>query len=104
MNTHSRTADCRRELFTAHAALCGAKREICRAVMKEVTSDGSLRVLEEAGLRSAVIESLLKAVQEHIERRAGGMRIGALMFSLEAGFLGETEEAERMLSEWRQEL
>ena len=104
MNTHSRTADCRRELFTAHAALCGAKREICRAVMKEVTSDGCLRVLEEAGLRSAVIESLLKAVQEHIERRAGGMRIGALMFSLEAGFLGETEEAERMLSEWRQEL
>lgn len=104
MDTHSRTADCRRELFTAHAALCGAERAVCHAVMNEVSSDGCLRVLKEAGLQSAVIESLLQAVQEHLERRAGGMRIGALLFSLEAGFLGETEEAERMLSEWRQEL
>jgi cobalt-precorrin-5B (C1)-methyltransferase len=104
MDTHSRTADCRRELFTAHAALCGAERAVCHAVMNEVSSDGCLRVLKEAGLQTAVIESLLQAVQKHLERRAGGMRIGALLFSLEAGFLGGTEEAERMLSEWRQEL
>ena len=28
MNTHSRTADCRTELLCAHAALCGAPRDI----------------------------------------------------------------------------
>ena len=31
MNTHSRCADCRTELFCAHAALCGADAVTCRA-------------------------------------------------------------------------
>ena len=52
MNTHSRVADCRRELFCAHAALCGADRETCRALMEEVSTDGCLAVLETAGCAS----------------------------------------------------
>ena len=103
MNTHSKTADCRRELFVAHAALCGAPAGVCRALMNEVSSDGCLRVLEEAGLRSAVMESLLSAVQAAITRRAGDMRIGALLFSLELGLLGTTDEAVRILEKWRTE-
>ena len=31
MNTHSRMADCRTELFCTHAALCGASQATCRA-------------------------------------------------------------------------
>ena len=103
MNTHSKTADCRRELFCAHAAICGADTDTCRALMYEVTTDGCLRVLDKAGLRDAVTQSLLKAIQEVLTRRADGMRIGALLFSREAGFLGVTEEAARMLEEWRAE-
>ncbi len=101
MNTHSKTADCRRELFVAHAALCGADIGTCRALMREVSSDGCLRVLEEAGLRDAVLQSLLEAVQRQLSRRASGMRTGALLFSREAGFLGLTEEADALLREWR---
>ena len=103
MNTHSRTADCRRELFCAHAALCGADTETCRALMSEVTTDGCLTVLEQAGLRAAVMRSLLDAVQQALTRRAGGMRIGALLFSLERGLLGMTEEAAAMLGEWKEQ-
>ncbi len=102
MNTHSRTADCRRELFVAHAALCGADTATCRALMDEVSSDGCLRVLDGVGLKAAVTESLLRSVQAALECRADGMRIGALLFSLESGLLGMTGEAAQMLEEWRQ--
>ena len=101
MNTHSKTADCRRELITCHAALCGADRDTCLALMDEVTADGCLRVLDHAGLRAPVMESLLCAVQEQLTRRAGKMKIGALLFSNEAGFLGLTDTARALLDEWR---
>ncbi len=102
MNTHSHNADCRRELFVAHAALCGADTATCRALMDEISSDGCLRVLQETGLSDTVMASLLNAVQKTITRRAEGMRTGALLFSLEKGMLGLTDEASCMLREWRQ--
>ncbi len=101
MNTHSKTADCRRELFVCHAALCGAGADTCRALMDEVTTDGCLAVLDRARLRDAVMQSLLHAIQKQLSRRAGEMRIGALLFSNEAGLLGLTDLAREMLREWR---
>ena len=98
MNTHSRVADCRMELFCAHAALCGADTALCRALMEQVSSDGCLALLTEAGLREPVMESLLAAMQRHLDRRAGGqIRLGALCFSNEYGFLGMTEGAKELL-------
>lgn len=38
MNTHSRWADGRAELFCAHAALCGADRDTARALMDSATA------------------------------------------------------------------
>ncbi|MBQ6928129.1 MAG: cobalamin biosynthesis protein CbiD [Oscillospiraceae bacterium] len=101
MNTHSRTADCRRELFVAHAALCGADTATCRALMAEVSSEGCLAVLERNGLRETVMQSLLAAIQEVLTRRAGEMRIGALLFSSETGLTGLTEGAKELLEVWR---
>ena len=101
MNTHSRMADCRQELFCAHAALCGAGQELCRALMLQPTSDACLALLEEAGLIAPVLESLLAAVQRHLSRRAEEMRVGAVIFSNTRGLLGMTEQAERMIREWR---
>ncbi|MBO5556184.1 MAG: cobalamin biosynthesis protein CbiD, partial [Oscillospiraceae bacterium] len=101
MNTHSHVADCRRELFCAHAALCGGSRELCRALMAQVTSDGCLQLLEEAGLREAVMDSLLPEIQAVLHRRAGDkLRIGALLFSNEFGSLGQTETAAELLRVW----
>ena len=101
MNTHSRMADCRQELFCAHAALCGAGQELCRALMLQPTSDACLTLLEDAGLIAPVLESLLDAVQRHLSRRAEAMRVGAVIFSNTRGLLGMTEQAERMIREWR---
>ena len=100
-NTHSRVADCRTELITAHAALCGAGTETCRALMKQVSADACLDVLDAAGLRQPVTESLLDAIRQRLDRRSGGaLRIGALLFSNEHGLLGMTEEARALLAEW----
>lgn len=102
MNTHSRTADCRRELFCAHAAVCGAGTAVCRALMEQVTTDGCLAVLDAAGLRDAVMASLMDAMQQHLDRRVGGAyAVGAVTFSNQYGLLGMTAEARQILTEWR---
>ena len=101
MNTHSKVADCRTELFTAHAALCGAGQEVCRALMAAATTDACIAILDEARLREPVMASLLAAVQRHLDRRAGDkLRVGAVVFSNEYGLLGKTETAEAILLDW----
>ena len=66
--------------------------------MEQVSTDGCLALLAEAGLREPVMESLLAAMQRHLDRRAGGpIRLGALCFSNEYGFLGMTEGAKELL-------
>ena len=100
MNTHSREADCRRELFTAYAALYGAGRNVCEKLMACATTDACLSVLEEEDIREDVMRHLLDAVSAHIEKRAGGMRISAAVFSNERGLLGTTQGTDRLLAEW----
>jgi cobalt-precorrin-5B (C1)-methyltransferase len=104
MNTHSHMADCRRELFCAHAALQGAGREVCRALMDQATTDGCIAVLDGVGLREAVLESLLEAMQAHLDRRGGGaLALGAVTFSNEYGLLGMTPRAREIWTRWRAE-
>ena len=96
MNTHSRVADCRRELFCAHAALQGADAALCRELMEAATTDACLALLDKHGpdsLRQRVLDSLLTAIQEHLDHRAGGTQTGAVLFSNEYGFLGQTSGA-----------
>lgn len=101
MNTHSRWAGCRGELFCAHAALAGAGRETCAALMEAATADACIAVLEREGLRQAVLDSLLNAVQRHLDRRAAGaFRAGAALFSNAYGPLGRTPGAKEILERW----
>ena len=103
MNTHSHTADCRTELFCTHAALCGASRKVCTALMDAATTDACLDILDAAELRAPVLESLLRAIQLHLDRRAAGtFRVGAILFSNQHGPLGQTETATQILNEWKE--
>ena len=103
MNTHSHTADCRTELFCTHAALCGASRGVCTALMDAATTDACLDILDAADLRTPVLESLLRAIQLHLDRRAAGtFRVGAILFSNQHGPLGQTETAAQILNEWKE--
>ena len=101
MNTHSRTADCRTELFCAHAALCGANREVCQALTDCPTSDACIAVLDGAGLRVAVLDSMLTAIQGYLDRRAAGaFQVGAVAFSNQYGHLGRTSQAKELMDAW----
>ena len=101
MNTHSHTADCRTELFCTHAALCGAARDTCAALYDAATTDACLDILDAAGLRAPVLESLLQAIQLHLDRRAAdAFRVGAVLFSNQHGPLGLTPTAKELLNTW----
>ena len=102
MNTHSKQADCRTELFCAHAALCGADAATCRALMDAATTDACLEILDAANLRGPVVASLLDAIQTHIDRRAAeAFRVGAVLFSNQTGPLGQTKTADTLLKTWK---
>lgn len=103
MNTHSRYADGRREMFCAHAALCGGGQPLCRALMAAATADACIALLLEAGLWEKVRDSLLSAIEVQLARRGAGVRTGAVLFSNTYGLLGMTEGAKRLLEEWTKE-
>ena len=101
MNTHSRQADCRRELITAHAALCGGSRALCRGLMDCATTDACLDLLRESGLMEPVMKSLAGAIGNTLTRRAGeNCRIGAILFSGGSRRVCMTREAEELMKDW----
>lgn len=102
MNTHSRYADCRTELVCAHTAVCGASCEVCASLLQAATTDACIEILDSADLRKPVLESLLKAIQQHLEYRVRGKyRIGAVLFSNQYGLLGQTQMAKEIIESWK---
>lgn len=102
MNTHSRYADCRTELICAHAVLCGASREVCVALMQAATTEACIKILNSVHLREQVLDSLLDAVQRHLEYRAQGKyKIGAVLFSNQCGLSWQTQSAKEMMESWK---
>ena len=102
MNTHSRTADCRCELFCAPAAAAGASQGLCRRLLGAATTDACIALLDEEGLRGPVLAALTAAAQRHLEgRAAGAYRAGVAFFSNQYGLLGASGEAAALTAEWR---
>lgn len=98
MNTHSRNADGRMEILTAHGAVCGADQELCRRLMECVTTDDALELLGEAGLLSPVMEVLMERMEFYVNHRCGSaMEIGVITFSNRQGLLGKTRQADGLL-------
>ena len=49
------------------------------------------------------MQSLLAAIQTHLERHANGAyRVGALLFSNQYGLLGRTDTAAKILRQWEE--
>lgn len=102
MNTHSSVADGRQEIFTAHAALCGAPRDTLQALMQSVTIDACLEVLDQANLRNPVLERIGKAIDDRLRYRLRGKaEIGYLMFTNQSGVLAQSKNAAKLCEEFR---
>ncbi len=94
MNTHSSVADGRQEVFTAHAALCGAPVDTLEALMDSVTVDVCIDLLDAVGLREAVLARIGKAIETRlVARLRGRARIEYLMFTNQYGVLAQSAGA-----------
>ncbi|PWJ52152.1 cobalt-precorrin-5B (C(1))-methyltransferase CbiD [Faecalicatena contorta] len=100
MNTHSRQADCRMEIFAAHAAMAGALTGDVKKIMECITTAEAVDFLKSQGILNQVMESITKRADFYLKQRAGsGLKIGAIIFSKEEGILGETEDTRVLLKE-----
>ena len=98
MNTHSRNADSRMEILTAHAAVLGADQKTAEALMNCITTDEAVKILEAEGLLEGVMERLLKRMEFYLDHRSGhSLERGILVFSQKTGTLGKSSDADRIL-------
>ncbi len=97
MDTHSRTADGRREVFVTHAALLGAEGALLRALYDAATTDAALALLNEAGLRQPVLDSIAQAAGQALQHRAGKLNVQMVLFSQAAGCTAQTIGAQQLL-------
>lgn len=96
MNTHSKTADARMEILTAHAALAGADFLMASKIMACVTTREALSLLQRENLLAPVMESIMEKIFFYLSNRVGdGINIRAVTFSEECGLLGDTAELGR---------
>lgn len=92
-NTHSHVADCRVEIFSSHAALCGASKETVAKLMDCATVDACIDVLKKASEVNTdeVLESIMKKIKIHLDRRIkASYKWDFLMFSKVYGVLAKT--------------
>lgn len=97
MDTHSRTADGRREVFVTHAAILGADMALLRALYDAATTDAALALLADAGLQQPVMDSIAKAAGQALQHRAGRLNVQAIVFSQAAGCMAMTPGAHALL-------
>ena len=98
MNTHSRTADCRMEVFASHAAMAGADAAVVKEIMACLNTTEAVKILKDRGLLQDIMKTVMERITFYLRQRAGGeLETGAVVFSGEEGILGWTENAERLL-------
>lgn len=91
MNTHSSMADCRMEIFAAHAAMFDVPGATIRAIMDSVTVDAAMNLIGDRRLLRQIWESIGRKIAFHLDCRTKGMpRVELVVFTLEEGVLIHT--------------
>lgn len=116
MNTHSRMADGRAEVFLAALSHLMSKTleedpgragEMIRLVPKieeSVTTDEMLAVLTRASIREDVMFRIMERISWHLNQRTRGeVQVELLTFSKEWGILGKTKGAMDLLRQIKEE-
>ena len=105
MNTHSSVADARQEIFTAHAALCGAGRETLELLMQAVSVDACIELLDREGVRESVMARIQDEMEKRIARRLKGRAAAEfIMFTTKYGVLAQSAGAARLCEKLRKNL
>lgn len=98
MNTHSRVADCRCEIFAAHAAMAGASQQQVKQLMETITTEEIRNLLQKFGILEQVFESVLEKIGYHLNHRvASDCRIEIIMFTNQKGAFIQTAGAQMLI-------
>lgn len=98
MNTHSKYADCRTELFALEAMFHGASIEVGKEIYGCLTTDEVTKVLQREHLFEPVIEKVTEKIDFYMQHRVHGkIKTAALMFSNVYGILGRTKYADDLI-------
>lgn len=97
MNTHSRSADARAEILAANAIRAGISLDAAREILDTVTTDEALTIIKREGLLDVVMKELTQKILFYLNHRAyDRMLLGAVLFSNQHGYLGETEHVKTL--------
>ncbi len=98
MNTHSKYADCRMEIFASYAAASGAGKAIVEELLGCITADHALDILEKSGLLVKTMRRITERIEYHLSARLNGLVLsGALLFSNVYGVLGQTSRVPELI-------
>lgn len=98
MNTHSKYADCRTELFALEAMFHGASVEVGKEIYSCLTTDEVTKVLKRENIFEPVIEKVTDKIDFYMQHRVHGkIKTAALMFSNVYGILGKTKYADEIV-------
>lgn len=94
MNTHSSVADGRQEIFTAHAALCGAGRETLEGLMQSISVDACIELLDREHLREPVLARIESEIEKRLALRLRGRgHVEFILFTAKYGILAQSPRA-----------
>ena len=98
MNTHSKYADCRTELFALEAMFHGASVDVGKEIYSCLTTDEVTKVLKRENIFEPVIEKVTDKIDFYMQHRVHGkIKTAALMFSNVYGILGKTKYADELV-------
>ena len=99
MNTHSHSADARMEVLCANAIRAGGDLACARSILQCNTTDEALRVLDENHILRETMKEITDRIQFYLDLRSyQQILLGAVIFSNEYGYLGQTEHAAELIN------
>ncbi len=98
MYTHSHSADCRMELLCTAALKAGVSREGCLSILKEITTEAGLSIIDREGLLYPTMEIVMERIMYYLDHKsAGRFQTECMMYSSEYGLLSKTANAQEVL-------
>lgn len=99
INTHSHSADARMEVLCANAIRAGGDLACARSILQCNTTDEALRVLDENHILRETMKEITDRIQFYLDHRSyQQILLGAVIFSNEYGYLGQTEHAAELIN------
>ena len=103
MNTHSSVADGRQEIFTAHAALCGAGRDTLEGMMESVSVDACIALLDRENLRAPVLARIEREIEKRLALRLRNRgHVEFILFTAKYGILAQSPGAAALCERLRE--